>query len=207
MCVCVCGGAGSRYYSPDTYKLSTFYCPFSSPFIVRGNSTTESTLAVGGRATWFPWVGAIRQEKSRPDKWCCVWLRSFSVCLARHTKNAHYHRTLYLSLIIVGAPQMVTYPWQRLTSHPQTSIGSFSHCRRLHMLCLSLSSVKKYKQRYSSLSICCLFYNKCKLATASEQRVDGGNHYHPLGDGCVCPLWCQRARTEARTQTGTKNTL
>lgn len=32
------------YYSPDTYKLSTFYCP--SPFIVRGNGKTDSTLAV-----------------------------------------------------------------------------------------------------------------------------------------------------------------
>ena len=153
------------YYSPDTYKLSTFYCPF--PFRVGRNGKTDSTFAFrggsgGGRgATWVPWVGAIRLEKSRPDKWCCVWLRSFlCVCMATHThthththiytqtrthaeKNAHYHTTLYLSLIISGAAQMVTYPWQRLTSHSQTFYWIFLTLQTpAHVLSPSLSGCK-----------------------------------------------------------------
>lgn len=34
------------YYSPDTYKLSTFYCPF--PFRVGRNGKTDSTFAFRG---------------------------------------------------------------------------------------------------------------------------------------------------------------
>lgn len=143
---------GGTYYPPDTYKPSTFYCPF--PFIVRGNGKIQSAFAVWSETylIFFEWGQS--DGKSRGQINCVVfgWGLSVSVelCTCTHT-DTHYRRTLYLSLIIARAGQMAAYPWQRLASHPQTSIETFSHCRCLHMFCTSLSPLTKWKQRHSGV--------------------------------------------------------
>lgn len=169
------------HYSPDTYKLSTFYCP-PTPFIVRGDGKTRFYICCsGGRATWFPWVGAIRLEKSRPDKWCCVWLRSFSVCLAPDTHTyLHTQKKSPLSQDLVLEPYHrqsspdgnvpltkthITLPNFELNLSHTVDACTFS-LRLSPSISLSLSMSKKSAKIQHSFNICLMqFCNSLNLCT------------------------------------------
>lgn len=78
---------GGTYYPPDTYKPSTFYCPF--PFIVRRNGKIQSAFAVWSETylIFFEWGQS--DGKSRGQINCVVfgWGLSVSVqvCTCTHT--------------------------------------------------------------------------------------------------------------------------
>lgn len=61
---------GGTYYPPDTYKPSTFYCPF--PFIVRGKGKTQSMLTVQGQTHLISLSGGNLTGKRRGQINCVV---------------------------------------------------------------------------------------------------------------------------------------